>query len=535
MSNARRSLADLQDDYNKGSREPLDKLVKAFVHIQSLKPDDPNSFQVIAGYHGEPFRDNTPPSSHEDGWWGGYCFHGCVLFPTWHRAYLLRLERALQTAPGCEDVMLPFWDECSITGDSTGANIIPEVLTWVKYPLDGKQIPNPLYSFKLQAKLDDDASDKNRYTKPEGYETVRYPLSGLVGTAEDQEETTAHNALYPDPDECTKYLNENVSNWLLKGPNKDTLAVLTQYKRCLQVPDYTTFSNTESAKHKMTTREKQKNPQYVVPLESPHNAIHLAVGGFYDPGDGNINDGEIPGANGDMGENNTASFDPIFYLHHCFVDYVFWQWQKRHEATKGFEINEKDPGAKVPPGGMVNLPAGTVLTMDSPLEPFVNPKSSAGNLYTSKDLVDIEALGYTYGPGSLDEVDVPSGPDVPNRLFAVSNINRADYEGSFVIRTYATTDHLESQDITVSVEVGREPILSRWNIENCANCQNHLDAVSFIPISQEMLDLLLGDDQQGDLTQKIRFHVAIQNHKRVFKVPHSELGAPGKPALEHLT
>jgi hypothetical protein len=29
--------------------------------------------------------------------------------PTWHRMYLPRLEEALQSVSGCEDVMLPYW------------------------------------------------------------------------------------------------------------------------------------------------------------------------------------------------------------------------------------------------------------------------------------------------------------------------------------------------------------------------------------------------------------------------------------------
>jgi tyrosinase len=37
----------------------------------------------------------------------------------------------------------------------------------------------------------------------------------------------------------------------------------------------------------------------------------------------------VIGANGDMGENDTAAFDPIFYFHHCFIDKIFWDWQKK--------------------------------------------------------------------------------------------------------------------------------------------------------------------------------------------------------------
>jgi tyrosinase len=56
--------------------------------------------------------------------------------------------------------------------------------------------------------------------------------------------------------------------------------------------------------------------------------MHLAVGGF------TMNDESsfdpcpfVSGADGDMGENNTAGFDPIFFFHHCWIDRLFWKWQ----------------------------------------------------------------------------------------------------------------------------------------------------------------------------------------------------------------
>jgi tyrosinase len=52
----------------------------------------------------------------------------------------------------------------------------------------------------------------------------------------------------------------------------------------------------------------------IVALEAPHNSIHLAVGG-YDVTTVAGQDGDaspIVGANGDMGENDTAALDPIF-------------------------------------------------------------------------------------------------------------------------------------------------------------------------------------------------------------------------------
>jgi len=101
----RRSIADIQADYDAGNKKALEDLMRAWKGIKELGPNEFNSFFMIGGFHGEPFRG---PGAQTPSWWGGYCQHGTVLFPTWHRAYLYRLENALRSIPGCESVTLPF-------------------------------------------------------------------------------------------------------------------------------------------------------------------------------------------------------------------------------------------------------------------------------------------------------------------------------------------------------------------------------------------------------------------------------------------
>jgi tyrosinase len=188
----RRSITELQNDYNNGNKEPLEKLMRAWKGIKELSANDQRSFFTLGGYHGEPFRGGGWGSS---AYWGGYCNHGNVLFPTWHRAYVYKIEKALQSIPGCEDVMLPFWDECSQESLTGG---IPWALTQETFTLDGAEIPNPLRSFVFNQTITDNINgDDPNYSKPSGYETVRYPLSGLVGTAADRAATAAHNAHFP--------------------------------------------------------------------------------------------------------------------------------------------------------------------------------------------------------------------------------------------------------------------------------------------------------------------------------------------------
>jgi len=143
----RRSLLDIQADHDAGNATELDNLMRAWHGIKQLPPMDPNSFFMIGGYHGEPFRGAGWGSA---SYWGGYCNHGNVLFPTWHRAYLLRIEDALRSIEGCADVTLPFWDETSPDSLEKG---IPWALTRKDYALDGVIIPNPLRSFMFMGYL----------------------------------------------------------------------------------------------------------------------------------------------------------------------------------------------------------------------------------------------------------------------------------------------------------------------------------------------------------------------------------------------
>lgn len=478
----RRSLSDLQDDYVNGNKTALETLWRAWKGIKELPPDDPNSLFVIGGYHGEPFRGAGWGSS---AYWGGYCNHGNVLFPTWHRAYLVRLEDALRSIPGCAGVTMPFWDE---TSDESAAGGIPWALTVENIVLDGETIPNPLRSFTLTKAIVDHLSPfpDADYSKPIGYETVRYPLSGLVGPNE-KEATEKHNAMYPDPETNVKLLNQNIINWLTASIVVDGQTIPTntrkKYEDCLAAPNYTVFSNTTSAAE---WNDHAAAP--VVPLESPHNSIHLAVGGFELPGIADYS--PIDGANGDMGENDTAGLDPIFFFHHCHVDRMFWLWQKRHGATTTFDIMEGYPGTNSvdSQGPTPGVAPNSWLNLDSPLAPF---RHDDGRPVLSRECIDIERqLNYTYGPGSLDDQPAPRAAaatsGLPSRVVSVRGINRAGISGSFLISAFVTRDGARQR-------LGTEAVLSRWHVEGCMNCQTHLEARAHFALSDPAKEMTPDD------------------------------------------
>lgn len=303
------------------TKKEQDDLIRAFVGVQSAKSTDEDSFFVIAGYHGEPFRGAGWGNPQ---WWGGYCNHGNVLFPTWHRAYLHRLEKALQKhVPG---IAIPYWDE---TEQWTLENGMPEIFLEPKWTYGDKvnglsePIDNPLFSYEFRASIHDNLSpipDAN-YSKPSGYKTVRYPYSGLVGTDKDKATSEAHNAELDakGPVVTNGLLNANIKTWLndpnyvVDGVPVHTAAVASKYAACLNAPNYTVFSNTTSATQWNQDDSGSHVNEPVVALEDPHNSIHLACGGFQVPPQPYQKPppvfSQYAGANGDMGENDTASFE----------------------------------------------------------------------------------------------------------------------------------------------------------------------------------------------------------------------------------
>jgi tyrosinase len=535
----RYSIQYLQEQYYKGNKGPLDKVVRAFAGIQAnpptKNPDSPdtNSFFDIAGYHGEPFRGEDAVTAKDSNYWGGYCNHGNVLFPTWHRAYLYRLEEALRSVKGCEDVALPYWDECYYLKTEYSKRPIPSVLTQLEFELDGKKIRNPLRSYTLQKQLNDEpVGDKGSYAKRVGYETVRYPFSGIIESlsGEAKVEAESWNARFAlAPEEAVGWLNENVDAWLfgdVKLGKRPPSAILMDYVDVLEAPNYTAFSNTTSAG---TWNKDASHRYYVVPLEQPHNDMHLAVGGFYQPGPGggDADPGPYKIPNGDMGENNTAAFDPIFFLHHCFVDYVFWKWQEKNGFTArgSLEVIRGYDGTVAGEADVNWLPyekTGTALDMSTELIPFRNKEKT--RYINSEDVTNITELGYAYGPGSLDPDKIALKEKVLQNIHSrvrVHNVNRGEISGSFVIRIHAKT---RSGRL---IEVGRKGVLSRWNVANCANCQTHLETDAIFPISHELATIL----REGGEDKDVKYIAQLHTHRGlVFGNPDTNEG----PQIEHL-
>ena len=104
-------------------------------------------------------------------------------------------------------------------------------------------------------------------------------------------------------------------------------------------------------------------------LENPHDALHVWTGG-------------------DMEVVSNAAYDPLFWSHHCFVEYAFCQWQDAHTDA---------------------------------VPPVVDPQDFAPFSVTIQQVWDYRKLGYSYLPdnaGDLLVAGLPAGPGAAtsNRL-----------------------------------------------------------------------------------------------------------------------
>lgn len=419
----RLSLRELQLERNADKKHDF---LKAWKLIQELAPTNPNSFWSIASYHGMPFKgrqvpllgdksekDSSGTGKDEAKTWGGYCQHANVLFPFWHRLYCLRLEQALQSVleRGKERVALHYWDESS---EETLSKALPNIVTDEHVYIDGECVPNPLFKFKLPMPIKDDVPntdpDSKFYEKEVGYDTCRYPYSGIRSPDAAKAAALAHNDTI-DGTQAIPLLQENIIGWLSEGVKHGGVA--EQFKRCLETQDYNPFSNTTSVRC---------DPSFTS-LEQPHNDLHLAVGGFTQPEtneDGSVKQdsqgnimwkGPIEGANGDMGANEVASYDPVFFLHHSNIDRMLWVWQKKHNKTNPstFTIDncdEEDKGISNSVQGATPYQTwGQKLNEKTILYPF---QDEYGVPRTSSDCIDIVGqLGYDYSIGSLDQEEWP--------------------------------------------------------------------------------------------------------------------------------
>ena len=151
--------------------------------------------------------------------------------------------------------------------------------------------------------------------------------------------------------------------------------------------------------------------------QTPHNDVHVMIGGW-------------------MGDPATAAQDPIFWLHHCNIDRLWWSWQETHAsssdsqwANQAFSFFDAD---------------GTVVAK------------------RARELEDVALLGYTYPDvqpsGVLEATDAgvvewPKPWPKPSLDINMSRKRRAEDPGREIVGATDKTVTLRGQTEQVTVRV----------------------------------------------------------------------------------
>ncbi|KAF8202684.1 tyrosinase [Mycena galopus ATCC 62051] len=315
--------------------------IQALQRIYDQNQPDVASFFSMAGIHGLPYQqwDDTPSDTQD-----GYCTHGNVLFPVWHRPYMGLYEQALQTAAigiaatytvdqarfqqAALALRQPYWDWAS------NAVPPPEVISLDQVSIiapNGQtiQVPNPLRRYTFHP-IDPSFPDPYSSWKT----TLRQPDSTGPDATDDIDVLTS----------------------TLKSVQRQLTS--KTYNLLTRVHTWPAFSN-----HTPGDGGSSSNS-----LEAIHDGIHVDVGG-----------------NGQMSDPSVAAFDPIFFLHHANVDRLLSLW------------SALNPGVWVTPGeatgGTATIQADTLVDKSSNLTPFWKTQTT---YWEPTQVTTTSALGYTY-------------------------------------------------------------------------------------------------------------------------------------------
>ena len=203
-------------------------------------------------------------------------------FLTWHRLYLLAWERALQDLSGDEDYAVPFWDwtaseKCEICSDKLLGNVSSNGDVVGKYFADWTTLCYP-WGPNLNV------TDKTKLCNP------RVKTGKLKRSPVQKTHPNGFNRAFPTKKEV---------EFALRFETFD-LPPFSRESSC-------SFRNLLEGYANTTSGYRLAPVFYAV-----HNEVHLALGGT-------------------MASVEASSNDPIFLLHHCFIDQIFEKWLRKFE------------------------------------------------------------------------------------------------------------------------------------------------------------------------------------------------------------
>ncbi|KAL3472854.1 hypothetical protein BJX99DRAFT_261920 [Aspergillus californicus] len=384
----------LRREFNEWSKSPSQTdrnqvilFILALDYFQQIDPKERDSYFQIAGIHGMPYTSwDEPKATAKEVHRKGYCVHANCLFPLWHRPYLLLYEQriyeiminqiipTLQVSPAKKEIFrqdastwrLPYWD-------------------WAKHPKIPQLLSRPTLKMSVDGQIIEKGNPLSQFRMPGGQKMGDYQVELLKWFEFDQplyyNECTATSRCpteqqrEPTSDTWRNGIvnNDKVNEFLNEQPSITGFAygeATEMVYRLLTYPvDFVTFATTardaDASSASKTKVTEDMNIEFI------HNNIHYWVGG----------DG------GHMSQIPVATFDPVFWFHHCNLDRLFAIWQTLN-PEKWFNAD------KTRPFDMKTIGMGKIITNKTPFRPF--HKDTAGTLWTPDDARDWFKLGYTY-------------------------------------------------------------------------------------------------------------------------------------------
>ncbi|MBN3862261.1 tyrosinase family protein [Pseudomonas frederiksbergensis] len=257
--------------------------------------------------------------------------HQGPAFLPWHRAFLLQFEAALQTVDS--NVSVPYWDW---SADATNPK---QSLVWTKEWMGGDGDPN-----------DHERVQDGPFAYAKGdWDLEPYPEYG-----------------YTEPG-----LRREFEKHVTSLPNQNDIGMAMK-EQFYDMPPYSASPFNLGFRNRLEGWITQvADPDVTTPGSQLHNRVHLWIGGHM--------------------YWMISPSDPVFFLHHCFIDKIWADWQAKKQKNDPKWAPWYAPINGGPPGHNYN----------DKLWPFPQ---------TVRAVMDITALGYQYEPVSLFQPSFPKSP-----------------------------------------------------------------------------------------------------------------------------
>ncbi|KAG5837099.1 hypothetical protein ANANG_G00235670 [Anguilla anguilla] len=216
--------------------------------------------------------------------------HESAAFLPWHRVYLLHWEHEIRKLTGDFNFTIPYWD----WRDAQDCQVCTDELMGARSPLNQNLIsPASVFS-----------SWKVVCTQPEEYNSRAALCNG-----------TGEGPLLRNPGNHDR----NRVNRLPTSANVEFVVSLNEYET--EPMDRTANMSFRNALEGFASPE---TGMAVRGQSTMHNALHVFM-------------------NGSMSSVQGSANDPIFLLHHAFIDSIFEQWLRRHQPPRTHYPEENAP------------------------------------------------------------------------------------------------------------------------------------------------------------------------------------------------